>query len=335
VEEAATAFHAAAVLNPKSLEPHREMANLYGSIGYLDRSVANLERLLALAPNDTDTLVRLGHIYIELAWQDRAGPLLTHAVQLAPDLPAAQYEMARYEWETAHSEASVKRLDAFHIKNPDALQITAKLAEYQMALQHNREAESMLIEALRRLPGAQELERLLAYNWIKQGDSARLKSALDLLNRMIAAGMSDAEPYCRLGQVYERLKHYPEAVTAYEAATRRDPTFENASLALGRLYLRLGRTNEGERLIQFYKTINTNMQAYSQAHERVRKQYKDPGAHLEVALLDVKANRLPESILEFRRVLALRPNDPRAKQGLKQALQKMGRRAEADAIALR
>jgi tetratricopeptide (TPR) repeat protein len=335
LDEAARAFRSAAALDKRSLDPYREMARLYDAVGYLDREVATLERLQTAAPSDVVTLVQLGHLYVQLAWQQRAGPVLTRAVKLAPDLPAAQYEMARYEWETAHSDAAVSRLTAFHQRHPDETPIVAKLAEYEMALQHFREAETLLSEALRRKPDAQDLQRLLAYNLIKQGDATRLQAALAILNPIVTRGTADAEPYCRLGQVYEQLRRYPDAVAAYEVAFRRDPAFENTALSLGRLYLREGKQQQGERLVRFYTAINANMQLYSQAHERLRHHFNDPNAHLEVAFLDVKTNRLPEAILEFRYVVTLRPKDTVAWKGLKRALLAANRRAEANAITVR
>src|SRR5579884_115119 len=99
-----------------------------------------------------------------------------------------------------------------------------------------------------------------------------------------------------------------------------DPSFENATYLLGRSYLRQGRTKQGQRLISFYAQISSHLQTYVHAEERVRFHRNSPDAHLAVAQLDLLSGYYPKAIVEFKRVLALRPGDAAARAGLRKAL---------------
>jgi tetratricopeptide (TPR) repeat protein len=88
--------------------------------------------------------------------------------------------------------------------------------------------------------------------WIEEaqsGDQDDLENAIaGLIQRDIAGG--SAALYFTLGNLYYQAEMYEEAVTAYEAALEKFPTFRNAKINLGRIYLVLEREKEAIRLYQ-------------------------------------------------------------------------------------
>src|SRR5262249_20305835 len=139
-------------------------------------------------------------------------------------------------------------------------------------------------------------------------------------------------PYCWLARAYERLGRISDAKTAYEKAVRIDQSFENVALVLGQLYLREGKTTEGERLVKLFTTMSANTHAFSVVRQKVQQHPNDPDAHLAVARWYVKTGVLPKGILEYRRTLELRPTDRSAREGLRHALIASNRKTEAVAL---
>ena len=84
--------------------------------------------------------------------------------------------------------------------------------------------------------------------------------------------------------------------------------------------------------MKFYTTLSANTQAFSLARQKAQEHPLDPAAHLAVAGWFVRTGIYPKAIMEYKRVLELRPADSAAKAGLRKALLAAKRRTEALAL---
>jgi tetratricopeptide (TPR) repeat protein len=333
VPDGVAALREAVRLNPRSEPALRTLSRLYQQIGCLDSEIDTLRQLTALPSQDYRDYLRLEAIFYQLSWIDRTGPLLERAQRLAPDAPEIALAQASLSFLRGETAQAISTLQNSHRQHPENAEVVGLMAQYMMTVERRAEAESAAREGLRRAADDRALKLLLAYILLRGGDTARLQEAVTILQQVMQQGAPDAEIYCRLGQVYGALHRTDEATAAYENALRLDPTFENVAFALGQLYLRQGRTAEGTRLVNFHARVKRNTQDYLRAYEILRANRNDPNAHLSVARWNMKTHNYPVAVVEFRRILELRPQEREARQGLRAALQRAGRAQEADALS--
>lgn len=330
-------LRAAARLDPRSQPAYQALADLYQAGGYLDRETDALRHLSDLGSADPMTYVRLGQIYMQLGWLKQAGFALQRAERLAPTRPEVTLEMARFEFERGQTTAAIHRLQEAGRRHSDSIDIVVRLAQYMMANRQTSEAEVLLRTALQAQPHDPQLEPLLAYCLLQIGDKPHLSEAVILLREVQQRQeqqnqKASVESYSWLGRAYERLERPSDAAVAYEHAVQLDPTFEKISYVLGQIYVRQGRRQEGARLLEFYDGITRNTQAYGAARSQLQLQPDDPSALRAVAAWDLRLQAYSQAIMEYKRLLALRPADAAARAGLSKALLATGRRTEARAV---
>ncbi len=332
VAEGATALRQAAQLAPQSQAPFMALARLYQETGYLDHECDVLRHLVALRSRDPGVYLELGNIYMRLDWLTQAQPLLAEALKLAPDKADEPLEMGRYLLLHGDTLQAAHLLEAEHRRFPADPAVTDLLAQCYFAMNVYPQAEAVARETLRLRPNDPNVQLPLAYSLMKENRPEALPEAITRLQNVIQSGQRLSEAYTWLGHIYQTQGRTEAAVAAYENALRLEPSFENLALALGQLYLRQGRNQEGERLIRFYQMVNHNFVAFSAAQAVVKHAPDDPNAHLQVGIWYVRLQKYPEAIMEFKRALELRPNDTAARRQLMTALQASGQRSEAKAL---
>jgi predicted Zn-dependent protease len=332
IADGANALRRAAALDPQSQPPLVALARLYQEAGYQDRECNILRHLVALRTQNPLVYLRLSQIYLTLHWLEPARPLLETTLKLDPNATAGQIEMARYLFLNGNTEQAISQLQATHRKVADNAAVANLLGQYFLASHHYPAAEAVLRETLRFHPSDRDLQVELAFILMQQNRPAVLLEAITLLQGVIASGQRLVEAYTWLGRIYETQNRTEEAIAAYQNAIRLQPSFENVSLALGRLYLRQGKTQEGERLVHFYREIQHNSADYSFARELLEQNLNDAAAHARVAGWYMRLKEYPNAIMEWKRVLELRPGDASARQQLSTALLAAGRLTEARAL---
>ncbi|MCW3095713.1 MAG: Tetratricopeptide repeat [Chthonomonadaceae bacterium] len=330
VADGANALRRAAALDPQSEPPLVALAHLYKQAGrYEDRECNVLRRLVALRTQNPLVYLRLGQIYLELNWLEPARPLLETSLKLYPNSTAGQIEMAHYLFQSGNPNQAISQMQAIHRKAADDAVAANLLGQYYLAMHNYPAAETVLRETLRLQPSDRDLQVELAFVLMQQNRPEVLPEAIALLQGVIASGQRQVEAYTWLGRIYENQNRTEEAIDSYQNAVRLQPSFENVSMALGRLYLKQGKTQEGERLVRFYQEIKKNSGDYSFARELLAQHPNDATAHARVAGWHMRLKEYPNAIIEWKRVLELRPGDASARQQLITALLAMGRVTEA------
>ncbi len=323
----------AARKDPNSEEPYQALAQVFKYAGYLDREVEALEHLRALGTRDPAVYLRLASIYSNLNWMDRVGPVVRQALSVAPQSLPAQTEMAQYLFLKGDTQGAIKQAQDAVRAHPEDQHATSLCAQYLMTLNRFDEAEVMLRDYLKRQPDNRAISLLLANNFVRRPDKTRLVEAIALLNRVLKQGAPGAEPFAWLGRAYDRMGKVPEAIAAYEACYKQEPNFESVAYSLGQLYIRSGRTQEGAKLIAFHTQVDKNTTAFSNAREGVGVSPLSPEAHRKVAEWYTRLGAYPKAIVEYRRILELRPGDQAAKLALRKALIATHRNSEARQVA--
>lgn len=330
VAPGANALRRAAELDPQSQTPLLALARLYkGAAGYEDRECNVLRRLIALHTQNPVVYLRLGQIYLGLNWLEPARPLLEKSLKLDPGSRPAQIEMAHYLFLRGNANQAISQLQAIHLKAADDPVVTNILGQYYLAMHNYSAAEAVLRETLRSQSSDPDLQVELAFVLMQENRPEVLPEAVTLLRAVIASGQRQVEAYTWLGRIYENQNRPREAIASYETAVRLQPSFENVSMALGRLYVRQGKTKEGERLLHFYQEIKQNSADFSFARELVAQHPNDADAHAKVAAWYSRLRENSNAVLEWKKVLELRPGDTVARQQLSTALSAMGRATEA------
>src|SRR5262249_12371816 len=143
-----------------------------------------------------------------------------------------------------------------------------------------------------------------------------LPEAISLLQGVIASGQRQVEGYTWLGRIYENQNRIEDAIANYQKAVNIQPTSENVSLALGRIYIRQGTTQEGQRWVHFYQEIRWNSSEYSFPRELLQQHPNDAAPHARVGRWYMRLKEYPNAIIEWNRVLELRPGDASARKHL-------------------
>ncbi|MCW3055345.1 MAG: Tetratricopeptide repeat [Chthonomonadales bacterium] len=331
--DGANALRRAAALDPQSEPPLLALARLYKEMGrYEDRESKVLLRLIALHTQNALVYLRLGQIYMGLNWLEPARPLLEKSLKLNPNSTAGQIEMAHYLFLRGNANQAISQLQTLHIKAANDVVVANLLGQYYLAMHNYTAAETALRETLHLQPADRDLEVELAFVLMQQNRPAVLPEAIALLQGVAASGRRQVEAYTWLGRIYENQNRTAEAITSYEKAVQLQPSFENVSMALGRLYLRQGKKQEGERLVHFYQQIKQNSADYALARELLAQHPDDANAHAKVAGWYMRMKEYPNAISEWKKVLELRPGDAPARQQLITALSGTGRVTEAQEL---
>jgi tetratricopeptide (TPR) repeat protein len=212
-------------------------------LGRLDESIAAAERAVALSPNDVASLVRLGECLLNPD-PDRAWAILTRALEIDPNLPAAHSHLgvlAARRGQFSQAIASAQRAVEIAPTHPHAL------ANLSFVLGESGQAQAAAEAARRAIevrPGFGP-----AY--------AHLARALDAMGRIEEAEAMDAraaelEPaavqnWINLGVAHAKVGHVDRAIAAFRRAIAMEPDRAEAHFNLGMALLTIGNFPEGWR----------------------------------------------------------------------------------------
>jgi choline-sulfatase len=181
-------------------------------------------------------------------------------------------------------------------------------------------------------------DKIQLFNLIKEAgaDSSegRIDSALEKIQRVLAADPDILEAHLILGNLYGKRRDWPRAMAAYKAALARDETYLPALFSLAAVYKEVGRTAEAaagfRRLIELDPRDNRAYFMLAQIHAE-QKQFDAALALLQRAV-DVGSERAPlhnlmaecyielkrydEAERELDRALTLNPELPTAHYNL-------------------
>jgi len=260
------------------------LARLAKETGQTNSSVAYLEKILALRPDNTKAALTLANLFLELQDPPNARKVLMAAERYVEDSLDLQEMLAQINEAMGDDPGTISALTKILELKGEAPEIRKKLAGYQVkqgnyqdALMHyeilekqgritpelrqdyakclratgrTQDALDVLKELLRDNPGDVETARFLADIYLQKEDYFNAKLFLEATRR---ADTTNPEVHYLIGTTCLKLDDDDCALEAFQKAVQLDPEKLEYVEKLANLLYKRSRSSEGERRRQYLK----------------------------------------------------------------------------------
>jgi tetratricopeptide (TPR) repeat protein len=294
------------------------LAGLYERLGWIDRALVYSERGVRLAPESPEALIRLAFLEAALGWQTRAYRHAEAAAKRAPDAAEPYLVMALLRDQGGAATEAEKSLRSALARRPDDWHILLLLTRNLMAQRRYDDAQKTLDVGLKRAPAEPSLlsahaDLLLQRARNQAGDDrASLTKALEAIQRYQRLVPDSQEAHFLAGQALLALGDTGGALTEWRTIYAVRPDFPKLRASLGRLLVRLGKREEGQRIIRDGEIERRESSEYNRLVMDASTEKGGPEPHRQLARWAQAHGRLPRAILEWEQVLARVPGDAEA-----------------------
>ena len=210
---------------------------------------------------------------------------------------------------------------------PDSLQIHANLATVLFAgMGRSEEAIPLLEHIVQQQPERAGGHFMLARVYLSLD---RLAEAISALKRAATLSPRSWQVHSRLGRAYVRADSLDLAALSLQEALKGAPWKPDLHQQLARVYERLGKVRDASlerKLFEEFYPLQLRVDHYL---ELVKIDPDDADARGNLGAAYAAQGRFAEAIGEWRHVLRLVPNHPRAANLIRQARGKLGRPAQS------
>ena len=241
-------FETALAKNPKAAEPLVALARSYLALNQPEEAQARLEKLLADNPNNIVANNLLAEVFAVMGQQEDARKQYASAIERAPGSPMAYQRLAQLQAADDQQDKAIATLESGlePTQRNGTLLLTLGMLKQQAG--DGQGAVAAYEEVIDRFPTADVAANNLAMLLIERGgnpdDLARARALTERLASSDQAAFLDTA-----GWVQYLSGNYDGAVSLLEKARElADPTPER-QYHLGMAYLKVGRTDEGKRLL--------------------------------------------------------------------------------------
>lgn len=311
LDEAVAAWEAALRAHPRRRRPAANAATFLQEAGRTDEASAFYERIAAANPDDGMAAYNVGTHYFQLGQYDQAIGHLDRGRRLLGEQNAIQHNRALTLQALGRHAEAVEEWSCVLLREPDWDWAVSGRFRSLRAL--GRDAEAAADHARwMDLVGADSSEALQAEprRLIEAGEHA---AALNLLEKMIAAGQFDVDVLNLAGFCLARLDRPAQAKAMYERALALD----DACAYVHRNY--------GEALL----ALDDPAGAQAHAETAIALDPREDRAHRLRGLALVTLGRTADAVPSFEQWTALAPGSVAAQVQLIKALQSLDRHADA------
>ncbi len=335
LKEARASYERARAIAPKEPLVYRGLGELYLHEKQLGKAKQTFLKGLEVNPASLDLLLSLGNLLVVMNDAPLAVKYLKRAVELAPNDAEAHYLLGEAHERNRHLNAALKEnLIAIQL-NPSYAEAYGRVGLYYVKLTRYKEARKYLEKAIALNPAESH------YHW----------------------ALGDAYFYD-----ISDPKRYDKAIALYEKALKLDPNNTNALYSMGMALSRRGRKEDLRRAIPYlerfarlvpegpeeiqpyyllseaYRRLGDQKQAkkylalFQKAKDRRKarltrvfatKSFLDTAeAHVRLGNRYLKEGNAQLALKEFQFALKRNPNLPAAKEGLKQAQERLKKQKE-------
>ncbi len=303
LEEAARAYRDLQKLLPHVAAIPYNLALVLVREGRLTEALAEIEKAIALGPEDASFRILQGRILRSLESPEAALEAFESAVRLAPDSRDSYFEIADLHQTRRELEPAAAWLKRYLDRAPSDLE-----AKYFLGSVLSYSSE--LDEARRILGEVVAADPKHARAWFRQAHVEAQKpetmtSALEGYRRSLELDDTRAYVWYEYGSLLDKLGRAAEAIPAFERALALDPKLSAASYALGNALSRAGRTDEARSQLERFKTARDEEERADAETKRALSAFARGRKLLE-------ENQLEEAITAFLEMTEL---NPRAHQG--------------------
>ena len=263
-DKALDPLNRAASHNASSPAAHHMLGKTYFMLGNFERSTAELEKALKLAPNDYDVAYTLGLAYLKEQKIPPAIEIYNRMIVRLGNRPQLRVLIGRAYRETGFLSEAIEEfkkaleLDPHFPRVHYYLGLTyllkggaEKLGEAQEEFKIELAAHPNEFFAHYYLGIAATVER----NW---------PAALEYLQKASDLQPDNPDPYFFIGQALQGLNKHPEAVAAFRKTIALNPSLKhndyqvtNAHYRLGQSLVKLGQTADGEKELKIAADLKT------------------------------------------------------------------------------
>jgi putative PEP-CTERM system TPR-repeat lipoprotein len=336
--------------DPKSLAVRAALARLYQTTGRIDDAKKNYDELLSQSPADVAALLGLAEIVIAQKKWPEATDYISRARTTAPNDPAPGLLLVnmyglQQDWKNAASAAAelVTRFPA-NIEVLDAqgrVQIATRdtdgaLSTYKRALELAPASKPILsryVSLLKEAKNFQEERTVLQAALDRDPKNTSLKGDLIRVEADIGgleAGLAKARKFANddpgnslydvvSAELYENAGRKREAIALADQVAATQPSDDNITLAIFRLYARADDLPKAENVL----------------NARVKADPKNFAIRSVLAGFYLEQKKYDQAIAEYNRLIAERPADPIALNNLAWLYQRQGNLQKARELAER
>ncbi len=267
---------------------HLRMAEAFRSRGSLEKARQHYLNELRRNPGDTDTLLDLGNLLLEMDHIEEAGEKFHRAIELAPEKPDGYYFYGRWLLETGRPEEA-----AFLLNKALQLDPTYPGAHLQLGRIHhlrgNREAARRHLRNEHLLMPEEPQILMDLANMFMDNDDAPV--AVACLKRLTQGHPSDARVWQNLAVANFLCGFYTDGITASHQALRHDPNHLMAMFNLAITYQQLGQLDVAQIWVDRGLQLSSNDAGFQRLHVRLRL------LQLHQRLLKIAAGILPSCLM--------------------------------------
>lgn len=322
---------------PRWLHRH---ATLLAGFGEAEAALARWRQVGALAPDYLPAKLKLGDLLLKTNQADQATAVFSEVLQRAPDHPHAVLGLARIDLEAQRWEAARTRLEAVVAQTNYALGYDLIVTVYEHF------GDSARAQAIRGRAKASGAYREVADPWIDEmiddcqdvyrlalaaGDAARngeTSRAVALLERAVSLAPDDVPVRFQLATLLAARRDAAGAQAHFERCTRSNPAFADAWAHWAALRQQAGDTRGAVQLVEAGLRHAPDSPGLHLMRARQRRDAGDaPGAiaafevsirlrgneadaHLELATMLFRLERVPEGVQWLERGLLAEPEHP-------------------------
>jgi protein O-GlcNAc transferase len=328
--EAVRELRTAQALAPSNPEPHVALGQIFDVSGLSDLAVEEYRKALERAPDHAQALTNLAYKYVAFGWNQQAERLLLRALKVLPNDVRLNVTMGLVYFQVNNTASAERYLLRARKLAPDDPTILGPLIEVYRHGQRPAEALKVLDEALPRLPNNKEaltLQRAQIFL-----DMQKPEEAITEANRVLPAKPDHMQALYLRAVARKMQGKKEEAIQDFERVRALDSRFDQTLMHLGQLYAQTGQTEKGKQLLAEYDQNRAASEMLSRLTLHVASKPNDANAHRELGRYYQRGGSLARAIVEFKRVLELKPGDKETRRLLALALKDAGRSAEATAL---
>ncbi|MBC8014067.1 MAG: PEP-CTERM system TPR-repeat protein PrsT, partial [Methyloceanibacter sp.] len=280
---------------PDAIYPRRLLAASRLRTGQTERAMSDIQKLLAIAPNDPDILVLAGEAYLESGNVDQATRYFERVKSLKPDNSAVRTRLGQILAATGDTARAIKELEA--AAATDAKSADADLALIATYLRQGEPDNALVaISALeRKRPDSPISHNLRGLAYIQKKDASKARESFE-------KALAVEPTYFPAAQFLARMdlqdKKKENAQKRFKDLLAKDPNHEQALLSLAGILAGDRKYDEARTFID--KAIAAHPESATSRIALVRLQAlkRDPKAALDAA--QTAHNALPDNLLVLR-----------------------------------
>jgi tetratricopeptide (TPR) repeat protein len=309
-----------------------------------------LQSLTASNPGDAQAWAHLGLDRAREGKYEEAVPAYRKALALTPRLPGLQINLGLALFKQAHFQEAIPPLLAAATETPSDNRPKLLLGMSYYGAAHYPQAIPYLQLAVTASPGNLGIQTALAQSCLW---AAQYSCALEQYKAILQQNPDSGEAYMIAGEALDGQNDTVGAIAQFRAAEKAAPNTPELHFGLGYLLWKSNQLDEAEREFKLELALDPNhVQALTYLADMALKRGDNAAAqayltrasdrsegvaltYLDLGILQAAAGRNVEAEADFKRSIALSPDQVDAHWRLSRLSQIMGNKAQADVELLK